>query len=346
MKNTLYNQIFTDIANKINSKVYLPEEKLPTDLELCAFYSVSLITIKKAMKLLVADNYVKRVPHVGTFVCSSDDKVKFSKPIISLIVPEYSEVFCLEIVNTFEKTCRKRGFVPLISRTFGSRDDETNIINEHINLGSSGIIIMPIHDEYFNETLLKLAAKKFPIVTIDRKIPRVDISSVVTDNFSSVKLIANHLIAKNKKYPLIISPTFKNSSNLRDRINGFSNCFNNFKILNYDNYLPTPNQVFNNFDFTALAQELKKFITAGCDVIFCTEYNIALDVKKILDQYQNQLEVVCFDHPTGRNKIKFTHILQDQKQLTLSALDHIITLQKCNEDIKHIEILGSLITID
>lgn len=68
-----YEEIADDIRNGILSGKYNPNEQLPLEKEMCEYYEVSRITIKKAVDELVAQGLVIKRRGSGTFVKALDD---------------------------------------------------------------------------------------------------------------------------------------------------------------------------------------------------------------------------------------------------------------------------------
>ena len=67
-KTFLYREIYQAIREQIASGELGPEDKLPTEDELARRYSVSKITVKKALEMLKDDGLILRVQGRGTFV--------------------------------------------------------------------------------------------------------------------------------------------------------------------------------------------------------------------------------------------------------------------------------------
>ena len=68
-----YEDITEDIRNSILNGKYSPNEQLPLEKEMCEYYGVSRITIKKAVDELVMQGLVIKRRGSGTFVKSVDD---------------------------------------------------------------------------------------------------------------------------------------------------------------------------------------------------------------------------------------------------------------------------------
>lgn len=63
-----YVQIKKDLMDSINKGVYKPGEKIPTENELCNFYSVSRLTVRGAIKELSNDNVLEVIKGKGMFI--------------------------------------------------------------------------------------------------------------------------------------------------------------------------------------------------------------------------------------------------------------------------------------
>ena len=68
MKQQIYANIADSITEKIKNGFYKPDEKLPSERELSAYYDVSVSTIQKALKTLIGQNYIYSVERLGYYV--------------------------------------------------------------------------------------------------------------------------------------------------------------------------------------------------------------------------------------------------------------------------------------
>ncbi len=64
----LYLQIKEHLLAKIDAGTWPEETMIPTESELCQEYDVSKITVREAIKLLVRDGRLSRIPGKGTFI--------------------------------------------------------------------------------------------------------------------------------------------------------------------------------------------------------------------------------------------------------------------------------------
>ncbi|MGI6086223.1 MAG: FadR/GntR family transcriptional regulator [Acetivibrionales bacterium] len=83
MKIKISDKIAEQIKESINSKVWPPECRLPSEKQLCKMYGASRVSVRSALQKLSGEGLVETVKGKGTFVCSAagythDDQIKFS----------------------------------------------------------------------------------------------------------------------------------------------------------------------------------------------------------------------------------------------------------------------------
>lgn len=97
---SLYSQVMEKIKEKIISGEYPVDSKLPNEFKLSAFFHVSRVTLRKAIKGLADDGLLEKIQGVGTFVRKPDQKKRI------VILPNAEGR--LQIVNKKEyKSSRK-----------------------------------------------------------------------------------------------------------------------------------------------------------------------------------------------------------------------------------------------
>ena len=90
----LYEQIYEDIARRIETGEYKAGDKIPTETELLEQYGVSRVTVRRAMSRLVSENLLVKKAGKGTFVS----------------MPAFLEATHSE--GSFSKSCLLRNAVP------------------------------------------------------------------------------------------------------------------------------------------------------------------------------------------------------------------------------------------
>ncbi|CAG9619922.1 trehalose operon repressor [Sutcliffiella rhizosphaerae] len=82
MKNNKYQLIYQKLVQKIDSHVFSPGEKLPSEHELVEMFHTSRETVRKALNQLAQNGYIQKVRGKGSIVL---DRGKFDFPISGLI---------------------------------------------------------------------------------------------------------------------------------------------------------------------------------------------------------------------------------------------------------------------
>lgn len=81
----LYYRIYTVLRERVTSGYYTQDTPIPSEASLAEAFSVSRITIRKAMELLVSEGLVDRARGRGTFVTETARKQQFNRPVITNI---------------------------------------------------------------------------------------------------------------------------------------------------------------------------------------------------------------------------------------------------------------------
>lgn len=114
----LYQQVKEDIKEAIHNGKYKPKEKIPSEPILSAEYSVSRITIRRAVEELCSEGYLIKMQGRGTFV---------SKPRI------HRKFTSTNKVESFSDTCKEQGMAAgarvLDCKIVPARQDEINFFH-------------------------------------------------------------------------------------------------------------------------------------------------------------------------------------------------------------------------
>ncbi|MBE1274483.1 histidine utilization repressor [Enterovibrio baiacu] len=116
-KSPRFMQIKTYLLDKIESKAWPVGRRIPTEAELCEQFSVSRMTVNKAVRDLVNDGLLERTPRLGTFVCQR----KAESPLMDIrnIADEikergqvyHSEVLSLKAIKAPEDVAMRLGIM-------------------------------------------------------------------------------------------------------------------------------------------------------------------------------------------------------------------------------------------
>lgn len=74
MELPIYLQIVEGIKEKIKNGVLKPGDAIPSENSLCETYSVSRMTVRKGLALLISEGYITSIPGKGSFVNEPDSE--------------------------------------------------------------------------------------------------------------------------------------------------------------------------------------------------------------------------------------------------------------------------------
>ncbi|EPI01522.1 MULTISPECIES: GntR family transcriptional regulator [unclassified Enterococcus] len=333
MSEPLYKMIYMDLKQKIESSTYEINDTLPTEKELSAIYNVSTITVKKSLDLLKEEGYIIRKPRKGSVVVNNrKTEAVIDSMTIGLVITNFTDFFGAQILRTIlDNNAKKINVIVKIS--YGNVQKENELIQELIDKGIQGLILLPTSSEYTSPKILELISQDFPIVVIDRLMDNLPICSVQTDSFSAAKELTNYLFAKNhQKIGLITSDS--SVSTIDERVDGFLSAhIDANQAVSQKQILSTIDSVVPGSErkITEDIELIKTFLEENPDItaLFTTEYNIALLTKSAIEQQgksvPNDYSIVCFDHPTinifDLNAFVFTHIEQNQTAIGEHAVN-------------------------
>ena len=105
-----YLNIYSIIANKIDSKEYQVNEKLPSENELMSQYDVSRDTVRKSLSLLEQNGYIQKAKGKGSFVLNIN---KFDFPVSGVV--SFKEI-------SKKYSCKIKTFVEYLDITFPEKN--------------------------------------------------------------------------------------------------------------------------------------------------------------------------------------------------------------------------------
>lgn len=347
MKLSLYEQLYNYVADAIHTGTLKPNDRVPSEKELAEQFNVSRITSKKALERLYQDGLIDRIRGKGSFVAETPvpqesrkstnrNEGHVASKLIGVIVPDYSDSYGLRLVQAIEEQSAKEGYHIVIRRSYGMQDREEDAIRSLTQLDVSGLIIFPVHGDYYNQELLRLVLGGFPVVLVDRYLKGIPASTVYTDNHSASKRLTQHLLQKGHREIAFVSPPAENTSTIEERIQGFQEALReqgtslnpDYVLTSLYSTLPTA------LDRERIARDkatLREFIES-CPVVTAVvacEYNLALMTQQVVDELERACEVVCFDSPDSPlTPSQFTHIQQNEAKMGRTAVDLLFQQQQ------------------
>lgn len=331
-KHSLYIDIYNKLKNEIIHGKYPPGSILPTEKELAESFYVSRITIQKAMQLLKNEGFISRTPGRGTFV--EELRTQQKQHAIGLILCHAAYSFGLGILMAIERTAAKYGYHLIFKNSVDNPEVETKAINDLVAFGVDGIIIQPVHNELYNETLIQMHFNKLPIVLVDRCFSGFAIPSVSTNNFEAAGALTKYLFDKGHEHIGFICSPQANTSSIQERIDGFTSThIVNNRPLNDSNILNTiisphsandPSAFRKDIDAIKSHLEKNKDITALISTEFTVTQLIMQAVQEMNKHIPEDYSLVMFDGYESVTSPLVTHIRQDQDKIGELAVETLL----------------------
>ena len=329
----IYKQIYNDLLEKIKSGTIKSGEKLPSEMELCRTYHVSRITSKRALDLLTEQGYIIRFPGKGSFI---NDLLNRGNPVssktIGLVIPDFSDSFGTKLIFGIEETCSALGYRLVLKRTRDQATEEEAAINSLSD--AAGILLLPIHGEFYNSEILKLILNKRPMVFVDRRLRGLAAPAVTTNNSEAAEEGTRYLLELGHRNIAFFSGPITHTSSIEDRRQGFLRAFAKFKLGHNPLYICqnlsspwtwpfySPEEILQ--DMNIVANHLKTY--PEISAAFVAEYFMACIVKTEAENLGKRIprdfSIVTFDAPQGNlNDFLFTHLLQDEYSMGKKAVE-------------------------
>lgn len=345
----MYRKIYQDLYHGIQNGTYPVGSKLPSEKELSNTYGVSRITSQKAIEILADKGYVMRQPGKGTFVIETDGQTRAEDvelfvdnetsaeeegeaPIqVGVIMDSLGVAFGCELLRGIEYECRRRGFLMQLRLTYGSMEHEKYAILDMCKSGVKGLIFMSVQDEAYNEEILKLYLKQFPMVLIDRELKGIPVPVVTTDNYNASIALTTRLIELGHEKICFVSNSSKQTSTVNERFTGYCHAMSSNGLVtdeslwvrNVDAYLPNEDDTIEEEHISR--EWLSEYVDAHPEVtaFYAAEYSMAKLMHEILEEkgLLKEKELAFFDSVDEAADMleHYPHVVQKQYQMGVTA---------------------------
>jgi len=232
----LYQQIYDDFKNKIIREEYLPNDPLPSQIELAKQYKTSEMTMRKALTLLANDGLIYRIRKKGSFIGKKPEitplvkhglnKVYFvhRRNAISLLNHSlYQSMF-----NGIRQVCDEYG---ANFHLYGV-EDRFDLPNDP----KAGFIMFDVlHNlsAQLLDTLEGLKAEQRALVTIQFYFPHLEFPYIIGDNVTGGYLATQHLLSLgHRRIGVILTghSYFDINSEFAMRLQGYRMALSSFNV--------------------------------------------------------------------------------------------------------------------
>ncbi len=338
-KQPLYRAIYDEILHKIETGEYKPGDKILTETEWAERYNVSRITSKKALDLAAENHIILRYPGRGSFIADDSKKMigrnqSSKKKVFGIIQHVLSDSFGLEIFQTLERLAQDADILTFTGISYDDVEREKRLIHNFFNYGVDGFVIFPVHNETFNNEILKLILDGFPVVLVDRTLNDVSCPNVISDNYEGAKKGMNYLYSLGHENIGILSRPIGTTTTLMERQKGIMQAImESGHTFKRNWWLTTLDSVDEKSDesFLRSKEQVRQFLEENPDItaIFGLKYAVVPVVEVAAHEMglriPEDLSIICFDDPGYMvNRIKpVTHLKQRESEIAEKAFSLI-----------------------
>lgn len=350
MAEPLYEQIYNQILANIKTGQLKPGDRVPSEKELSDQYNVSRITSKRALQILDQQGLIERSRGKGSFVSHGADvslkpanvKEKTNsnrlneQQMAAFIIPDFADSFGTRLLRSIETHMRLNNTAMLFRRTCGSIEEEANAIDAFIAAGVDGVIVFPVHGEFYNERLLRMVLDHFPLVLVDRYLKGISACSISVNNRQAAQDLTEYLIGLGHTRIAFVSPPVQGTTTIEERMQGVTNglvahglSFGQEDCLT-DLYSTLPD-AFVPENIQKDEETIRRFLETHPQLtafVVC-EYNLALVLEQVLIRLGHSIpkdfSIVCFDSVEDAiGGPHFTHISQDENFMGKKAVELLL----------------------
>ncbi|MEU4389839.1 GntR family transcriptional regulator [Kribbella sp. NPDC023855] len=344
----LYERISTHVLEEIRSGVLRPGDRVASEMELAAQFEVSRITSKRALEVLREAGLIERIRGKGSFVVKQLPNLEgVTTPLkgalrparrgqtpatIGLLIPDVSEAYGLELLQSIEERCAEAGANLLVRRTRGRQADEEQAVESLVASGAvDGLIVFPVHGDFYNASLLRQVLDGFPLVLVDRHLSGIPVSAVHTDNVAASRALTERLLERGHRHIAFVSPPPLNTSSIEERLEGFRAAFAERESGDHQAHQLTELRSTLPGSFTTESvrsdlETIREFRSRFPEVtaFIACEYNLARMLDRALGR-PDDLVISCFDSPGDPIAgPPFLHVRQNQREMGNQAVDLLL----------------------
>lgn len=326
----LNEQIRQELLNIIKTNRGIKDYKLPSERMLSLKFNASRPSVRSAYQALIKQGYVDVIHGKGYFIKNDEKASKKTQRLrlnLLFIAPSLKTAFMQQIHSGIMEFCEQNSIDVSIKITEDLLKKEKQILDLAFYSDYDGLILFPIDNEYYNETLLKFSINKYPLVIIDRYLKALNLSFISTDNYNAMIDITKYLHSKEYKNPVFVTHESSLATAVEERINGY-----NAGLLKHYGFVKNTNLLIlksNNRDY--VYKSIKDFLhkNPSTDALIVTDVYLSTAYSAITElniPTPDKLRVVVFDNEISfaeRKAIRPYIIEQDGKNIGYYAAQFV-----------------------
>lgn len=225
----LSHKVIRHITNEIEFRTLKIGDKLPTNRELAAELSISILTVQRSMKQLEAQGVVRCQRRSGTFLVDSSkiESPRIQSDLVGLFIPEFSSDFHTDLLLELEEGMMEAGKMLSINFTRSQPERELKLLRTIARQRLEALIYVPspltIRSESHSNTIRRwvqrYVSEGTQVIFADLCPRGSENRPVSIDDEKAGELLTQQLIAKGHKNIAFVGP--QNHYNSLERRAGY-----------------------------------------------------------------------------------------------------------------------------
>lgn len=335
----LYHQLKEIIKEQIRAGRLLPGQTIPSEIELTRTYKLSRYTVRQAISDLVAEGILRRVHGTGTFVSDSRKpagiRAAKGRGSIGVIVPYLGDFFISEILAGIEQITDGSNYNLIFCNSDNDMAEQARHINTLSREGVEGLIVFPVENAPYDETIARLAGEGFPLMLVDRYYDNIGgYDFVGCDNRKGVYQAIDHLFELGHQHIGFITHPFLSTTSVRERLEGYKEAierhnlhFDESLVVTYPSRLVEENTMASELDDDLRYEPILRLLDRRDrpSAVFALNDFVAIDVIKVCKRHgiriPEDLSLVGFDDIEMARylEVPLTTVAQPKREIGVAA---------------------------
>ena len=328
----IYVQIKKYLESLIIQNKNVPHFKLPSENQIAGHFHSSRIPVKRAFSELENEGHIYRQQGKGSFICPNIiHQNKENESSVCLLIPHLGYKLVDDMINGIQPVLDTQGIKLYISLTGDSPTKEETFLQAALNRHFDGLLVFPVVHQTYNDNLLQLVLRQYPIVLIGRSLPGLNISSVICDHYKQAYHTTKHLIDQGHREIGFLSEAAATSPFYAERLLGYRTC-----ILENFTYSFILQEEINFFDNNCMEDSITNAILrlfSKNPTAIITTNNAILRLYQMMEQYGRNIKVATFDESYNTGMYPCPPIIVHQNPIAIGTL---AAEQLCKQMASHV----------
>lgn len=329
-----YYVLMESLKKDITSGKIKPGDKIPSENELSATFSVSRHTVRKAISILENEGLLEATHGLGTF-CTERIRNSASSKNIAVVTTYISDYIFPRLIQGMDKILTENGYSIILKNTGNSQKNEAKALEDILTKNIDGLIIEPSKSEIYcrHTHLYEIFDRlQIPYIFIQGTYPQMkEKANIIMDDVQGGYLLTKYLIELGHKHIVGIFKIDDTQGTARHK--GYIKALREAGIPYDPDFVIT----FHTEDRAKKpAAMIEQFVKEGrnMDAIVCYNDQIAVEVIHVLDSYgihvPDDISITGYDNSiiAESGNIKLTTVSHPKEKLGEMAAE--LLLEKIN----------------